>query len=115
MTFLSDLRDQRTINVLQAFGGRIDALRPWHASVEGALMIYVIGPLELDACRRELYGDGHTAVKITEKAVDVLLALLERHGDWVTRNELLQEVWAGASVSENVLAQRLKEIRECLE
>ena len=78
-------------------------------------MIYVIGPLELDACRRELYGYGHTFVKITEKAVDVLRSLLERHGDWVTRDELLREVWARASVSENVLAQRLKEIRECLE
>ena len=78
-------------------------------------MIYDIGPLELDTRRRELSRDGHTSVKITEKAIDVLLALLERHGDWVTKDELLREVWAGLTVVENSLAQRFKEVRECLE
>ena len=78
-------------------------------------MIYDIGPLELDTRRRELSRDGHTSVKITEKAIDVLLALLERHGDWVTKDEQLREVWAGLTVVENSLAQRFKEVRECLE
>jgi DNA-binding winged helix-turn-helix (wHTH) protein len=79
-------------------------------------MIYDIGPLELDDRRRELSREPRIPVRMTEKAIEVLLALLERHGGWVSKDELLKEVWAGVLfMSDNVLAQRLKEIRDCLE
>jgi DNA-binding winged helix-turn-helix (wHTH) protein len=74
-------------------------------------MIYIIGPLEFDARRRELYR-GQDPVRMTRKALDVLLYLIEHHGDWVRREELLQEVWADITVTENILAQRLSEIRQ---
>jgi len=63
---------------------------------------YVFGPFTADPLRRALYRDG-TVIHITRTTFDTMLTLLERHGETVTKEELLARVWDGAVVEENNL------------
>lgn len=74
---------------------------------------YRFGPFRLDASERLLYQDDQ-AVPLTPRAIDTLLALVERHGRLVTKEELLREVWHDAFVEENNLAQHISMLRRVL-
>jgi serine/threonine-protein kinase len=74
---------------------------------------YLFGPYCLDAVRRVLTRDGAT-LPITGKAFDVLLALVERRGRTVGKDELLDLVWADATVQEANLSQQIFTIRRIL-
>jgi Tol biopolymer transport system component/DNA-binding winged helix-turn-helix (wHTH) protein len=53
-------------------------------------------------------------IPLTQKAFDVLLILVERHGRVVTKEELLNEVWADTIVEEGSLAQNIYTLRKIL-
>ena len=53
-------------------------------------------------------------VSLTPKATDTLLALVERHGRLVTKEELFHIVWPDAFVEENNLAQNISMLRRAL-
>jgi TolB-like protein/DNA-binding winged helix-turn-helix (wHTH) protein/Tfp pilus assembly protein PilF len=53
---------------------------------------YRFGPFALDARTGELSGDGHP-IPLRDQPVQLLLALLERPGDLVTRQELATRLW----------------------
>jgi serine/threonine-protein kinase len=74
---------------------------------------YLFGPYGLDPARRVLTRDDAT-LPITGKAFDVLLALVERRGRTVEKSELLELVWADATVQEANLSQQIFTIRRLL-
>ncbi len=54
--------------------------------------IYEFGPFRLDAQKRVLLRDGEP-VKLFPKEFDTLLALVERGGEVLDKDELMQRVW----------------------
>jgi len=81
--------------------------------VEEASQIYRFGPFALDAGRRELL-QGGAVVPLGMRAFDVLLALIERRGRLVTKDELMKAIWPGAIVEENTLAAQIASVRRTL-
>ncbi|HUB79720.1 MAG TPA: winged helix-turn-helix domain-containing protein [Bryobacteraceae bacterium] len=76
--------------------------------------IYEFGPYRLDARERTLLRDGRT-VALTQKALDTLIVLVRNQPKVVSKEELLQTVWAGTFVEEGVLAQNILTLRKALE
>jgi len=60
------------------------------------------GPFELRPRERVLLEDGKP-VHLGSRAIDLLMALLERPGDLFTKDELLSRVWPGTHVIEGNL------------
>jgi len=57
---------------------------------------------------------GGEALDLTPKLLDLLFFLLDRAGQLVTKEELLDGVWPGANVTENAMAQAISDLRESL-
>jgi eukaryotic-like serine/threonine-protein kinase len=66
-----------------------------------------------DPMRRILLRDGE-AIPITPKAFSILLVLIERRGEVVAKEELIQRVWASAYVSDANLMQNVSSLRKAL-
>ena len=75
--------------------------------------MFRFGDYALDPARRVLTRDG-AAVTITSRAFDVLLALVSRAGQTVTKDELLATVWPDAVVEEANLTQQIFTLRKLL-
>jgi len=75
--------------------------------------IYEFGPYQLDARERLLQRDGVT-ISLTPKAFDLLLALVERHGRLVEKEELFKTVWPDTFVEETNLSYNISHIRKAL-
>jgi Tol biopolymer transport system component/DNA-binding winged helix-turn-helix (wHTH) protein len=75
--------------------------------------IYEFGPFRLDAGEQLLLRDGE-AVQLTPKAFDLLLALVERHGHLLPKDELLKLVWPDSFVEEANLASNISQLRKAL-
>jgi adenylate cyclase len=71
------------------------------------------GPFELDRAERLLLRDGQPAT-LPRKAFDVLALLVARAGHLVTKDELLDAVWPGVVVEENVLSVTVSRMRAVL-
>lgn len=71
------------------------------------------GPFQLDPARRALIRRGK-ATRLRPKTMEVLLFLLRRAGDVVTKDEILEAVWGGVAVSEYVLTTCVSELRVAL-
>jgi pimeloyl-ACP methyl ester carboxylesterase/DNA-binding winged helix-turn-helix (wHTH) protein len=78
-----------------------------------ARKIYEFGQFRVDAVERLLF-DGETAVSLTPKAFDTLLLLIENGGHTLTKEEMMEEIWQGAFVEENNLAQNVSILRKTL-
>ncbi len=76
-------------------------------------LVYVFGDFRLDPDERVLFRHDRP-VPLTPKAIETLLALVERHGHLVTKEELLRIVWPDAFVEENNLAQHISALRRVL-
>ena len=74
---------------------------------------YEFGPFRLDPLKRRLLRDGET-LRLTPKAFDLLLVLVEESGRTVEKDELLEKVWAGTMVEENNLNQNITALRKSL-
>ena len=74
---------------------------------------YTFGPYALDATRR-LLTRGTDPVTMTARTFDVLLALIERHGRTVEKDELLGIVWPDTIVEELNISQQIFTIRGLL-
>src|SRR5215510_11328775 len=75
--------------------------------------IYEFGPYRLDAAERLLSRDGEV-VPLQPKAFDVLLALVERHGRLLEKDELMRAVWPDTVVEEVNLANNISILRKTL-
>src|SRR5215469_926836 len=71
------------------------------------------GPYRLDFERRRLLR-GTELVPIQQKALDILLVLVEHHGEVVSKDELMQSVWPDAFVEESNLTQNIFVLRKAL-
>ena len=74
---------------------------------------YVFGPFRLLPLERRLL-EGERAVRLGSRAMDLLLALLERAGDIVDKHELLALVWPNAVVDDATLRVHLAALRKVL-
>ena len=76
-------------------------------------LVYAFGDFRLNPSERVLFRRDRP-VPLTPKAIETLLALVERHGHLVTKEELLRIVWPDAFVEENNLAQHISALRRVL-
>lgn len=72
---------------------------------------FSFGDFHLDASKRLLLKHGET-VPLNSKTFDLLLALLENHGQVLSKDELLEKVWAGQFVEENNLTVHISALRK---
>ena len=68
---------------------------------------------ELQPTRRQLL-EGGRPVALGQRAFDVLLTLVERAGELVSKDELLDRVWPGVVVEENNLQVQVSALRKVL-
>lgn len=80
---------------------------------EGTLYRYRFGAAEFDEARFELRVGG-LAVELERRPLEVLSLLLRHAGEVVTKEELLESVWAGRITVENVLANAIAKLRKGL-
>ena len=73
----------------------------------------VFGPFRLLAARRELLAHG-VPVALGQRAFEILLTLVGRHGQLVTKDELMAEVWPGVVVEENNIQVHISAVRKVL-
>ena len=74
---------------------------------------YSFGPFRLDAHSRCLTRDDKL-LAVPPKAVETLIALVERAGEVIPREELVERVWPDSFVEPNNLAQQISMLREAL-
>src|SRR5262249_4497258 len=75
--------------------------------------IYEFGPYRLDAAERMLLRDG-AAVPLQPKVFDLLLAMVERHGRLLEKDELMKLIWPDTVVEEANLANNISILRKTL-
>ena len=71
------------------------------------------GPFLIDVGERMLRRDGEL-VPLTPKAFDVLVALIEKPGQLILKEQLLQKVWPDTFVEESNLAYNIFALRKAL-
>src|SRR5207248_6545168 len=74
---------------------------------------FAFGPFRLLAARRELLAHG-VPVTLGQRAFDILMLLVSRHGELVTKDELMAEVWPGIVVEENNIQVHVSALRKVL-
>ncbi len=80
---------------------------------EQEIYFYEFGPFRLDARERVLLR-GPNAVPLTPKVFDILLALVERGGHIVEKDDLMKRVWPDSFVEEGNLTQNVSLLRKAL-
>jgi len=75
--------------------------------------IYAFGPFRLDSARHLLLRDGEV-VSLTPKAFETLALLVERNGEVVEKDELMQKLWPNTFVEENSLTRNISVLRKAL-
>lgn len=75
--------------------------------------VILFDDFELSLRTRTLSQNGQP-VRIGSRALDILVALLERPGELVTRAELMSAVWPDTTVDENALRVHLSALRKAL-
>src|SRR5215203_1227837 len=73
--------------------------------------IYTFGGFRLDTAEHALR-HGDEPVPLTHKAVELLILLVERRGQTVTKNELMDALWRDTYVDENNLAVTVMMLRK---
>ncbi|MFN2510726.1 MAG: winged helix-turn-helix domain-containing protein [Pyrinomonadaceae bacterium] len=74
---------------------------------------YHFGPYRLDVGQRVLLRDGKP-VSLTLKAFDTLIALVEKQGHVVEKDDLMRQVWPDACVEDSNLTQNIFTLRKVL-
>jgi DNA-binding winged helix-turn-helix (wHTH) protein/Tfp pilus assembly protein PilF len=83
------------------------------ANLQETIKRHAIGPLELDAERLILAARGEP-LPLGPRVVATLAVLVERAGEVVTKDEILDRVWAGAEVAESNVPQSVYTLRKVL-
>src|SRR5512137_511571 len=74
---------------------------------------YHFGDFTLDLRRGALLRAGEE-VRLRPKSFAVLQALIERHGELVTKDELLERVWGRTVVTDGAITQCLIDVRHAI-
>jgi len=83
------------------------------SDTDPAPVCYRFGPFVFDRIRRVLWRDG-TIVPVPSKALELLLLLVDQRHRVVSKDELLEIVWAGTVVEENTLTRHISTLRRAL-
>ncbi len=75
--------------------------------------VLTFGPFELYRNRKMLMESGRM-VRLGSRAIELLVALVERAGEVVGKNELMAYVWPDTIVEENNLRVHITALRKCL-
>lgn len=75
--------------------------------------IYEFNDFRLDASRRMLYRNDEP-VLLAPKVVETLIVLIENRGEVISKNELMERVWADSIVEESNLTQNIYLLRKTL-
>ena len=75
--------------------------------------VYEFDGFRVDPIRRRLLRGGEQ-VPLTPKAFSILLVLLERRGEVIEKDELIERVWPDTHVSEANLTQNVSSLRKAL-
>ena len=81
--------------------------------VPPASPVHEFGPFTLDAMERLLLKAGQP-ISLTPKAFDLLVYLVERHGQLVAKKDLLSAVWSDTFVEEANLTYTMSALRKAL-
>jgi DNA-binding winged helix-turn-helix (wHTH) protein len=76
-------------------------------------VIYEFGSFRADPLKRWLSREGEP-LPLTAKAFETLLVLLRQPGVTISKNELIDTVWADIAVEENNLTQQISTLRKAL-
>ena len=71
------------------------------------------GPFQVDP-RTWSLSRGGDAVDLSPRLVEILAAIVEKKGEIVTKDELLDRFWPGINISENTLTRAIADIRKAL-
>jgi len=74
---------------------------------------YEFGPFRVDVVNRLLLRDGEP-LPVTPKAVETLLALIDKSGEVLSREDLMQSVWPDSAVEDGSLTQNIYLLRKYL-
>jgi DNA-binding winged helix-turn-helix (wHTH) protein/Tol biopolymer transport system component len=75
--------------------------------------LYEFGTFCLDSTDRVLSSNGNP-IRLTPKAVETLLVLVENRGRVLTKDELMETIWPGTFVEEGGLARNISVLRKAL-
>ena len=75
---------------------------------------YAFGPFELDIAAAELRKNGEK-IPLRPKCFDLLVYLIDRRGNLVTKEELFETIWADVVVGEATLSRTIASLRAALE
>ncbi|NBO66100.1 MAG: hypothetical protein EBU88_14885, partial [Acidobacteria bacterium] len=75
--------------------------------------IFQFGSFILDTQRENLYKDGHQ-INIQRKWYEILCYLIERYGQTVLKEELIEQLWPGKEISDRNLTQHIYSLRRTL-
>jgi len=76
-------------------------------------VFYEFGPFRLDPVKRLLW-QGEEHVALTPKAFSTLLALVEKQGEVVEKDALIQTIWPDTFITEATLTQNIFRLRKAL-
>lgn len=71
------------------------------------------GPYQVDP-RTWSLSRGGDPVDLSPRLVEILAAIVEKNGEIVTKDELLDRFWPGVNISENTLTRAVADIRKAL-
>src|SRR5467141_4455582 len=87
----------------------MDAQSRWFVSQD----VLCFGPFRLAASERVLEKEG-VPVRLGSRALDILVALIERPGEVVTKKDLFARVWPDLVVDESNLRYHVSALRKAL-
>jgi DNA-binding winged helix-turn-helix (wHTH) protein len=76
-------------------------------------VIFAFDEFELDAERLQLRRAGKT-IKVESSALRLLLALVRKSGHLLSKDDLVEEVWEGRAVADNVITVAMARLRKAL-
>ena len=75
--------------------------------------VFAFGPFRLLVEQRKLLAHG-VPVAIGQRAFEILLLLVRRHGHLVTKDEVMEEVWPAVMVEENNIQVHVSALRKAM-
>lgn len=75
--------------------------------------IYEFSDFRFDIVRRELRRNGE-AISLTPKVLDTLRVLVQNHGQVVTKDKLMEDIWGDSFVEESGLLRNISVLRKAL-
>ena len=87
--------------------------RPQRPSIDRAQCPFAFGPFRLYP-RERLLLEGDEPARLGSRALDVLIALVERAGELVSKQELMEQVWPNTTVVEGNLTVHVAALRRAL-